>query len=161
MALTDRNAVKKEKKTEKEGKKNVYVVSRDAESDREGQQSHSGCCSMREWPVTPPLICVQSALHTQMNTHTNTHARCHSSCCMKNSHISELLSDMMLRNEILLLLRCFFIMCPCEKVAVSAGQVLLRVHCFSFELESLINEESEGEKQGVREKLMNDRRVMD
>lgn len=64
-------------------------------SNREGQQSHFGCCSMREWPVTPCLICARSAL-----THTHTHTATFS--YMKNSHISLLLIDTEVRNKSLL-----------------------------------------------------------
>lgn len=55
------NERKKERKKEA-----VAMDFAERESNTEGQQSHSGSCSMRERPVTPCLICVQSALrHTQ------------------------------------------------------------------------------------------------
>lgn len=55
---------------------------------------------------------------------------------------------------------CAFV---CVMLAVTAGQVFLRVCWFSFGLESLINEEREreGEKRRERESLINDWRVMD
>lgn len=99
----------------KEGRKGCREQ-RERESNREGQQSHSGCCSMREWPVTPPLICVQSAL-THTYTHTPQHLQsCHSFSYMKNSHIPLQLIDTGVRNEILLLLGCFVIVRVCVYV---------------------------------------------
>lgn len=88
---------------------------------------------MREWPITPPLICVQSAL-----THTWHHicgAATLSTLSALWKIVTSLCCSLTLGLEMTVLC-CWKGLCG----SVPAGQVFLRVCWFSFGLWSLIND---------------------